>query len=87
MDRIPPTRLFRRDSGMQCLDAVSALTVRKERQDEPDGVLWSRRARGLMTPDGGGTPDANELAIGGNGVPADRLIERSGLQAGPDVAR
>ena len=48
------------------------------RRDEPDGVLWSRRARGLTTPDGGGTPDANELAIGRNGVPADRLIEHSG---------
>ena len=75
---IPPTRLFRRDGGMQCLVCGVGAHRPEGRRDEPDGVLWSRRARGLTTPDGGGTPDANQLAIGGNGVPADRLIEHSG---------
>ena len=65
--------------------AVSALTIRKEDRTNQTACC-GRGEQGTHYPDGGGTPDANQLAIGGNGVPADRLIERSRARAGPDVA-
>jgi hypothetical protein len=64
---IPPARLFRRDSG----NAVSRMWCRRSPCGRKTGRTRRRAvveaSKGTHDPDGGGTPDANELAMGGNG--------------------